>query len=63
MSKSNRSTPRYERILGTGNLSRRQALIIEQRLVNLLKMEKNGGTLFNKINPIAPRYWNKYGIK
>ena len=62
-SKSNRSTLFYEPIQNTGNLSRRQALIIEQRLVNLLKMEKDGGTLFNKINPIAPRYWDKYGIK
>ena len=62
-SKSNRSTLFYEPIQNTGNLSRRQALIIEQRLVNLWKMDKNGGTLYNKINPIAPHYWNKYGIK
>lgn len=62
-SKSNRSTLHYERIISTGNLSRREALIIEQTLVNLWKMEKNGGTLYNKINPIAPRYWDKYGIK
>lgn len=62
-SKSNRSALRYERILGTGNLSRRQALIIEQTLVNLWKMEKKGGALYNKINPITPLDWNKYGIK
>ena len=62
-SKSNRSTLIYEPIQSTGNLSRRQALIIEQRLVNLWKMEKNGGILYNKINPITPLDWNKYGIK
>ena len=62
-SKSNRSTLLYEPIRNTGNLSRQQALIIEQRLVNLWKMEKNGGNLYNKINPITPFDWNKYGIK
>ena len=62
-SKSNRSTLHYKPIQNTGNLSRQQALIIEQTFVNLWKMEKNGGILYNKINPIAPRYWDKYGIK
>ena len=23
---------------------------------------KNGGLLYNKINSISPRYWNKYGL-
>ena len=62
-SKSNRSALHYKPIPNTGNLSRQQALIVEQSLVNFWKMKKNGGTLYNKINPIAPRYWDKYGIK
>ena len=25
-------------------------------------MGKNGGLLYNKINSISPRYWNRFGI-
>lgn len=59
---TNRATLRYEVVSGTGHLSRIQALIIEQRLVNIYEMEKFGGALYNKINPISPKYWDKYGI-
>ena len=24
---------------------------------------QNGGSLYNKINSISPKYWDKYGIK
>ena len=46
----------------TRNLSRIQARIIEQRLINYYGIGNNGGTLFNKINSISPRYWDKWGI-
>ena len=45
-----------------GNLSRIQARIIEQRLINAYGMEKYGGALFNKRNEIGHQYWIRYGI-
>ena len=42
------------------NLTRIQSRIVEQNLINTFK---TNGQLFNKINSIAPRYWNKYGIE
>jgi len=40
-----------------------QARIMEQNLINKYGMIKNGGSLYNKINSISPKYWDKYGIK
>ena len=53
---------RYRIIKNATGLSRIQARIIEQRLINVYGMQKYNGTLYNKINSIAPRYWNRYGI-
>ena len=50
-------------INNTGNLSRIQARILEQRLINIYGLGKNGGLLYNKINSISPRYWDIWGIK
>jgi hypothetical protein len=47
----------------TSGLTKTQARIMEQRLINKYGMMKNGGSLYNKINSIAPRYWKGYGIK
>lgn len=47
---------------GATGLSRIQARIIEQNLINSYKMQQLNGTLYNKINSIAPRYWNGWGI-
>ena len=63
----NSGTPRanlfYHELNGTGNLSRIQARIIEQRLINAYGMSKNGGQLFNEINSIKPgNSWFNYGI-
>ena len=59
---SPRSNLFFYTIQGTGNLSRIQARIIEQNLINTFQMGKNGGLLYNKINSISPRYWNRFGI-
>ncbi|MDR2384657.1 MAG: hypothetical protein LBD80_03190 [Tannerella sp.] len=56
-----RSTLRYESI--ESGLSKTQARIMEQNWINQYGMQKNGGMLYNQRNSIAPRYWNRYGIK
>lgn len=53
---------RYRTIQNAIGLSRIQARIIEQRLINVYGMQKYNGALYNKINSIKPRYWNRYGI-
>lgn len=40
-----------------------QARIMEQNLINQYGMQKNGGSLYNQRNSIAPKYWGKHGIK
>ncbi|TGX79998.1 GIY-YIG nuclease family protein [Palleniella muris] len=57
-----RSNLRFDVVNGTGALSRIQARIIEQRLINIYGLGKNGGQLYNKINSISPDNWYKYGI-
>jgi len=59
---TNRSSLLFYEVKGTGNLSRIQARIIEQRLINAYGMEKYGGALFNKRNEIGHQYWIRYGI-
>ena len=61
-SNTNRSNLDYIPIDGTGKLSRIQSRIIEQNLINTYGLGKNGGVLYNKINSLSPKYWNKYGI-
>ncbi|THG53373.1 RHS repeat-associated core domain-containing protein, partial [Bacteroides faecichinchillae] len=58
-----RGALKYEVVKGAKNLTRTQARVWEQTLINRYGMEKNGGTLLNKINSIAPKNWAKYGIK
>jgi len=53
----------YEIIEGAVSLSRIEARIWEQQLINSYGLQKNGGLLLNKINSISPKYWPKYGIK
>ena len=59
---TNRAALRYYPIEGASNLSRIQARIIEQRLINTYGLGNKGGLLFNKINSISPRYWKEWGI-
>ena len=44
-------------------LTKELARIMEQNLINKYGMIRNGGKLYNKINSISPKYWNKYGIE
>ena len=44
-------------------LSKFEARRMEQQLINKYGFGKNGGQLYNKINSISPKYWDKYGIK
>ena len=62
-SKTPRADLQYEPIKGYENLLKLDARINEQKFINLYRMEKHGGTLYNKINSIAPKYWKQYGIK
>jgi len=52
----------YEAIEGAVNLSKQQARVLEQTIINTHGLEKNGGQLLNQINSIAPKNWSKYGI-
>ncbi|WP_181302054.1 hypothetical protein [Rhodanobacter sp. PCA2] len=43
-------------------MTKQQARVMEQTLINQYGLEKNGGQLLNKINSISPKYWEKNGI-
>lgn len=45
------------------NIDHNGSRILEQQLINKYGMQKNGGQLFNKINSISPKHWEKFGIK
>lgn len=53
----------FEPVPGATGLSRLDARIWEQTLVNQYGLGKNGGQLLNQINSIAPNKWGMYGIK
>jgi len=53
---------RYEVIKGAEGLTRTQARVWEQTLINQHGLGRNGGMLYNQINSIAPKYWWQYGI-
>jgi hypothetical protein len=57
-----RSLLDYNVIKGAEGLSKTQARIWEQTLINQYGLQKNGGQLLNKINSIAPKNWWQYGI-
>jgi hypothetical protein len=48
--------------VGSG-MTKTQARIWEQNMINKYGLPKNGGQLYNKINSISPQKWGKYGIK
>lgn len=52
----------YMCIQATGSLSRTQARILEQTLINYYGIGSKGGQLLNKINSIAPKYWDNLSI-
>ena len=59
---TNRSYLHFDAIEGTGHLNSIQGRIIEQNIINIYKLNKNGGLLYNKINSISPKFWDKYNI-
>jgi RHS repeat-associated protein len=58
-----RSLLDYRVIEGATGLTKIQARVWEQTLINQYGLQKNGGLLLNKINSIASKYWDLYGIK
>jgi hypothetical protein len=50
-------------IEGATNLTKTQARVFEQTLINQYGMQKNGGMLLNQINSISQKNWFLYGIK
>jgi RHS repeat-associated protein len=58
-----KSLLRYEVVPGATNLSRIEAKVWEQTLINQYRLQKNGGLLLNKINSISPKSWWQYSIK
>jgi hypothetical protein len=52
----------YRVIDGATGLSRIDARIWEQTLINDYGLGKNGRLLLNKVNSIAPKYWWQYWI-
>jgi len=62
-SNSIRNSLSYSTIKGTGNYSSIRAHILEQKIINYYKLQKNGGLLYNKINSLAPKKWPLYQIK
>ena len=57
-----RSLLEYRVVKGAEGLTKMQARIWEQKLI-LQNGGKNGGQLLNKINSIAEKYWEQYGIR
>ena len=57
-----RSALEYEVVNGASGLSRINARILEQSLINQYGLRGNGGNLLNIRNSIAPQYWNQHGI-
>lgn len=46
-------------------LTKIQAIILEQQYINKygIRSVYMGGQLYNRINSIAPKYWNQYNIQ
>ncbi|UZO82099.1 hypothetical protein NBT05_06400 [Aquimarina sp. ERC-38] len=53
----------FDVLKGASNLSKLNARILEQGLINQYGLGKNGGVLLNRINSISSSKWSLYGIK
>lgn len=54
----------YRILEGATNLTKSQARILEQGIINQYGLVgQKGGQLLNKINSIAPKNWLKFGIR
>lgn len=58
-----RSLLDFRVVEGAEGLTRKQARVLQQRLINQYGFNKTGGQLLNKINSIMPKYWWQYNIK
>ena len=52
----------YRAVKGTEGITKQEARVIEQKMINQYGLQKDGGQLLNKINSIAEKYWSKNGI-
>ena len=59
---TNRSTLHF-RTVKIDMFGEMNARFWEQNQINQFGLQKNGGQLFNKINSIDPKKWNKFNIK
>ncbi|SDM14612.1 hypothetical protein SAMN05216273_11492 [Chryseobacterium taihuense] len=53
-----KSTLFFRTVEGAGGLTKTQARVLEQKLIN----QHGLPNLFNKINSISPKKWGMYGI-
>ena len=53
----------YRVVEGASGLTKAEAKVWEQTLINELGLQSKGGQLLNKINSVAPKNWWQYGIK
>jgi hypothetical protein len=53
----------FQAVTGASFSSRLDARIWEQTQINLYKLSKDGGQLWNKRNEIARKFWDALGIK
>jgi hypothetical protein len=54
-----KATLRYEVIKGAANLTKTEARVMEQNLINRHGLDN----LYNIRNSISPQYWEQFGIK
>ena len=59
---SGRELLNFRVVKGATNLTKIEARIWEQTLINQYKLHKHGGLLLNKINSISPSKWSFFGI-
>lgn len=60
---TNRAKLEYYVIDEATKLNKMDARILEQNLINKYGLSKDGGRLYNMINSISPKDWEKYNIK
>jgi hypothetical protein len=53
----------FRAVDGATGLTRMQARVMEQFLINNYGLQSNGGLLLNQINSIAPKYWWQFGLE
>jgi hypothetical protein len=62
-SSSARATLEYLEVQGAAFTTRLSARIWEQSQIIRYGLQRDGGQLLNRRNEIAPKYWDKHGLK